>query len=52
MGQDWENYWQQSGADIFTTLEGKNNFIITDNYILATDWENRKYKFKFDGRLI
>jgi len=39
-------------ADIFTTLRGKNNFIITDNYILATDWENRKYKFDFDGRLI
>ena len=44
--------WQQSGADIFTTLDGKDNFIITDNYILATDWENRKYKIDFNGQLI
>jgi hypothetical protein len=44
--------WQQSGSDIFTTLDGKDNFIITDNYILATDWENRKYKIDFNGKLI
>jgi outer membrane protein assembly factor BamB len=44
--------WQQSGADIFTTLDGKDTFIITDDYILATDWENRKYKFDFNGQLI
>lgn len=44
--------WQQSGADIFTTLDGKDSFAINDNYILATDWENRKYKFDFDGQLI
>ncbi len=44
--------WQQSGADIFTTLDGKDNFVITDNYILVTDWENRKYKFDFNGQSI
>ena len=44
--------WQQIGADIFTTLDGKDTFTITDNYILATDWENRKYKFDFNGQLI
>lgn len=44
--------WQQSGADIFTTLEGKDDFLINDNYILATDWENRKYKFDFNGKII
>jgi outer membrane protein assembly factor BamB len=44
--------WQQRGADIFTTLNGKDNFLITDNYILATDWENRKYKFDFNGQSI
>jgi hypothetical protein len=44
--------WQQSGADIFTTLEGKDDFEITENYILATDWENRKYKFDFDGNIV
>jgi hypothetical protein len=45
--------WQQSGAEIFTTISGgEDDFIITDNYILATDWENRKYKFDFDGNII
>ena len=44
--------WQQSGADIFTTLEGIDNFSITEKYILATDWENRKYKFDFNGQSI
>ena len=44
--------WQQSGADIFTRMEGKDNFVLTENYILATDWENRKYKFDFNGNRI
>jgi len=44
--------WQNSGADIFTTLDGKDTFTITDKYILVTDWENRKYKFDFDGKSV
>jgi outer membrane protein assembly factor BamB len=44
--------WQNNGADIFTTVNGKDDFIITDKHIIATDWENRKYKFDFDGNLI
>ncbi|WP_262151075.1 hypothetical protein [Chryseobacterium foetidum] len=44
--------WQQGGRDIFTTLDGKDDFAITDEYILATDWENRKYKFDFNGKII
>jgi hypothetical protein len=44
--------WQNIGGDIFTTLDGKDDFIITDKYILATDWENRKYKFGFDGNTV
>ncbi|MBT8380157.1 MAG: hypothetical protein KJN64_13095 [Ignavibacteria bacterium] len=47
-----ELLWQKSGADIFTTPEGTDTFEITDKYILATDWENREYKFDFDGNLI
>jgi len=50
--QEGKILWQQSGADIFTTLEGKDEFIVTDKYILATDWGNRKYKFDFDGKKI
>ena len=44
--------WQQIGADVFTTLDGEDNFVLTDNYILATDWENNKYKFDYNGRLV
>jgi len=47
-----EIVWQQSGADIFTTADSTgDDFLITDNYILATDWEKRIYKFDFDGNL-
>ena len=52
LNKDGKIIWQNSGADIFTTLDGKDDFIITDKYILATDWENRKYKFDFDGKTI
>lgn len=52
LDKDGKILWQKSGADIFTTLDGKDDFTITDNYILATDWENRKYKFDFNGQLI
>ncbi len=44
--------WQNGGADIFTTEKGVADFEITDSYIRATDWENRIYKFSFDGKLI
>lgn len=44
--------WQQSGMNIFTTIDGKDDFFVTDEYIVATDWENRIYKFDFDGYLI
>jgi hypothetical protein len=44
--------WQQSGADIFTTIHGENSFLITDKYILATDFENRKYKIDFNGQIL
>lgn len=44
--------WQNSGADIFTTEKGVDDFEITDSFIRATDWENRTYKFSFDGKQI
>jgi hypothetical protein len=47
-----EIMWQKSGADIFTTEKGTDDFEITDSYIKATDWENRTYKFDFNGILI
>jgi hypothetical protein len=48
-----EIIWQQRGADIFTTINSSaEDFVIIDDYILATDWEGRKYKFDFDGNEI
>ena len=41
--------WQKSGVDIFTTISGKNDFQLNENYIIATDWENRTYKFDYNG---
>jgi outer membrane protein assembly factor BamB len=49
LSHNGELVWQQSGADIFTTIDSNGDFLITDNYILATDWEKRIYKFDFDG---
>lgn len=48
-----EIIWQQSGADIFVGANStREDFQLTDTYILATDWDGRKYKFDFDGKLI
>lgn len=47
-----EIIWQQNGSDIFTTLEGIDDFIVTEDYIIATDWDYRTYKFDFDGNKI
>jgi len=45
--------WQKSGADIFVRLKGSGgDFLIADSYIFAKDWENREYKFDFDGNII
>lgn len=41
--------WQQSGADIFVTLYGSQGFEMTDQYIIVSDFENRIYKFDYDG---
>jgi hypothetical protein len=41
--------WQKGGADIFTTISGKNDFELNEKYIIATDWENRTYKFDYEG---
>jgi len=44
--------WQRSGRDILVTPEGVNDFIVYDNYILATDWDYNRYKFDFNGLLL
>ncbi|WP_295669653.1 hypothetical protein [uncultured Mucilaginibacter sp.] len=50
LAADGRILWQQSGADIFTRPgPEREDFIIAEDYILATDWDNRKYKFDFNG---
>src|SRR5690606_21380218 len=44
--------WQRSGEDIFTTKNGKDDFQITDEFIVVKDWNNKTYKFDFMGNLI
>lgn len=44
--------WQKSGPDIFITENGIDNFEITNAYIRVIDWENREYKFDFNGEEI
>ena len=52
LASDGQIIWQQSGADIFTTFNYVNDsFVISDNYIIATDWGYRKYKFDLDGNI-
>ena len=53
LSNDGQIVWQQSGADIFTTTNGhEDDFLLTDKCIIATDWNNKKYQFDFDGNSI
>ena len=52
LDRDGKILWQKIGSDVFTTLDGEDNFVLTDNYILATDWENNKYKFDYNGKSV
>lgn len=52
LSNDGKIIWQQSGADIFTSLNSEKEDFVISEYILATDWDNRKYKFDFDGNQI
>ena len=52
LDKDGKILWRNGGMDIFLTLDGNSHLIITENYILATDWDKRKYKFDFNGEII
>ena len=41
--------WQKGGADIFTTINGNNDFELNEKYIITTDWQSRIYKFDYEG---
>jgi hypothetical protein len=44
--------WQQSGRDIFTTLDGIDTFQVTDELIIAKDFQNYTYKFDYNGNIV
>ena len=44
--------WSQGFADILVTPDGKNEFIIREDFIEIEDWNHDKYKLNFDGEFI
>lgn len=44
--------WQFSGADIFVCLNEGNPFEMFDDHIALTDFQGRKYKIDYDGKII
>ncbi|WP_010520557.1 hypothetical protein [Aquimarina agarivorans] len=51
LNKDGKIIWQKRGRDIWTTPEGIDDFVVYDDYILATDWEYNRYKFDFNGNV-
>ena len=47
---DGKIIWQKSGADIFATPSSDNHIQLTDEFIIAVDWDNRIYKFGYEGQ--
>ena len=52
IAHDGNLIWQKGGADIFVTLSGTNNFKLTDEYIMATDFNYQKYYIDYDGNFL
>lgn len=52
LNKDGEIEWEFGGADIFVSLGNENEFILKDDGILLTDFNKRKYKIDFEGKLI
>jgi len=44
--------WQQSGEDIFTTIDGKEDFEIKEELIQVKDFNNKKYKINLQGEFL
>jgi len=52
LSSNGEILWQNSGADIFTTLDGEENFELKNEMIQVRDWNNQLYKFDLDGNYL
>ncbi|PCE63900.1 hypothetical protein B7P33_11605 [Sediminicola luteus] len=46
---DGKIVWQNGGADIFVSRNGNEDFEVKDNFVKATDWDNRIYKWNLNG---
>lgn len=44
--------WQNTGRDIFLTEKGEDDFTVTQDKIIAKDWDNNEYIFDFDGKAL
>ena len=44
--------WSVGFADILVTPDGKDSFILHDDFIEIEDWNHDKYKLDFDGNFI
>lgn len=44
--------WSEGFADILVTPDGKDSFIIHEDYIEIVDWNHARYKLNFDGKFI
>jgi len=47
--KDGKILWQRSGSDIFLTLNGDQDFELTEKFIIAKDFKNRVYRFDYNG---
>lgn len=52
LASNGEIMWQNSGADIFTTEKGEDNFRIENGIIQVSDWNNQLYKFTLNGKYL
>ena len=52
ISENGEVVWQNGGADIFTSLDGKDVFKLDKTSIEVKDWNNNIYKFDLDGNSI
>ncbi|WP_448702926.1 hypothetical protein ACFGVR_11275 [Mucilaginibacter sp. AW1-3] len=44
--------WQTGGNDIFVSPDGKNGFTVSEDQIIATDWNNKIYRMDWNGKEI
>jgi outer membrane protein assembly factor BamB len=49
LSKSGEVLWEFFGRDIFTTIDGFDDFQVYDGYVLAVDWLNNKYKIRLSN---